>query len=61
MRLVEREAEAYLEAIDAAPVRPPGDGDLAASFPSEGAGTMRAVSELIAAAQEGSTRSAGPR
>ena len=59
--MVEREVEAYLEAIDAAPVRPPGDGELPASFPSEGAGTMRAVSELIAAAQEGATRSAGPR
>jgi glutamate/tyrosine decarboxylase-like PLP-dependent enzyme len=61
MRLVEREVEAYLEAIDAAPVRPPGDGELPASFPAEGAGTMRAVSELIAAAQEGAIRSAGPR
>jgi len=61
MRLVEREAEAYLEAIDTALVRPPGIGELPASFPTEGAGTMRAVSELIAAAQEGSTRSAGPR
>ncbi|HEV2027070.1 MAG TPA: pyridoxal-dependent decarboxylase [Candidatus Dormibacteraeota bacterium] len=61
MRLVEREAEAYLETIDSAQVRPPGNGELPSSFPAEGAGTMRAVSELIAAAQEGATRSAGPR
>jgi glutamate/tyrosine decarboxylase-like PLP-dependent enzyme len=61
MRLVEREVEAYLDAIDIALVRPPGSGELPTSFPSEGAGTMRAVSELIAAAQDGATRSAGPR
>jgi glutamate/tyrosine decarboxylase-like PLP-dependent enzyme len=61
MRLVEREVEAYLDAIDTAPVRPPGSGELPSSFPTEGAGTMRAVSELIAAAQDGATRSAGPR
>jgi hypothetical protein len=61
MRLVEREVEAYLDAIDTALVRPPGSGELPTSFPSEGAGTMRVLSELIAAAQDGATRSAGPR
>jgi hypothetical protein len=59
MRLVEREVEAYLDAIDTALVRPPGSSELPTSFPSEGAGTMRAVSELIAAAQDGATKVGG--
>ena len=61
MRLVEREAEAYLHTIDNALVRPPGDAEPPADLPSDGVGSMRAVSELIAASLEGATRSGGPR
>jgi glutamate/tyrosine decarboxylase-like PLP-dependent enzyme len=62
MRMVEREAEAYLGSIDTALVRPPGDGaSHAQGLPLDGVGSLRAVAELIAAAQDGATRSAGPR
>lgn len=61
MRLVEREAEAYLHTIDHALVRPPGGAEPHADLPSEGVGSMRAVSELIAASLDGATRSGGPR
>lgn len=61
MRLVEREAEAYLHTIDDALVRPPGAGEPPADFPSRGVGSIRAVSDLIAASLEGATRSGGPR
>jgi len=61
MRLVEREAEAYLHRIDDALVRPPGGREPAADFPSHGVGSIRAVSDLIAASLDGATRSGGPR
>jgi glutamate/tyrosine decarboxylase-like PLP-dependent enzyme len=61
MRLVEREAEAYLHTIDDALVRPPGGAEPYADLPSDGVGSMRAVSELIAASLDGATRSGGPR
>jgi glutamate/tyrosine decarboxylase-like PLP-dependent enzyme len=61
MRLVEREAEAYLGAIDTAPVRPPGGVVPEAGLPAKGVGSLRAVTELIAASRDGATRSAGPR
>jgi glutamate/tyrosine decarboxylase-like PLP-dependent enzyme len=65
VRLVVEEATRYLEELDAAPVRPPGPGDpaerLAGPLPAEGAGSSAALRELIDAAREGATRSAGPR
>src|SRR5258708_28997930 len=61
LRLVEREAEAYLGAIDTAHVRPPGVEQPEAGLPSDGVGSLQAVSELIAASLEGATRSTGPR
>jgi glutamate/tyrosine decarboxylase-like PLP-dependent enzyme len=60
MRLVEREAEAYLQTIDEALVRPPGGAEPAADFPSDGVGSLKAISELISASLDGATRSAGP-
>ena len=61
MRLVEREAEAYLRTIDDALVRPPGDAQPPADLPSAGVGSMQAVLELIATSLDGATRSGGPR
>jgi glutamate/tyrosine decarboxylase-like PLP-dependent enzyme len=61
LRLVEREAEAYLGSIDTALVRPPGHGEPEAALPSDGVGSLQAMSELIAASLDGATRSTGPR
>ncbi len=61
MRLVESEAESYLRAIDDSLVRPPGAAEPPTELPGDGVGSMRAVSELIATALEGATRSGGPR
>jgi glutamate/tyrosine decarboxylase-like PLP-dependent enzyme len=61
LRLVEREAEAYLRTIDTALVRPPGGEHMDSGLPSEGVGSLQAISELIGASLEGATRSTGPR
>ncbi len=65
LRLVADEATSYLEEIDSAPVRPPGPGEpaerLAGALPEEGTGSIAALRDLIEAASEGATRSAGPR
>jgi glutamate/tyrosine decarboxylase-like PLP-dependent enzyme len=61
LRLVEREAEAYLASVDVARVRPPGQPSFDGSLPEDGSGSMSAVSELISSAMEGATRSTGPR
>ncbi len=59
--LVQREAESYLVAVDEALVRPRRAPDIEGHLPVEGSGTLRALEELIAAADEGATRSTGPR
>ena len=52
----------YLAEIDAAQVRPPGVAtDVAGPLPDEGSGSLDALRALIAAADAGATRSAGPR
>jgi glutamate/tyrosine decarboxylase-like PLP-dependent enzyme len=61
LRLIEREAEAYLAAVDDALVRPPSEAALDGSLPSHGSGTVEALTELIAASEAGATRSTGPR
>jgi glutamate/tyrosine decarboxylase-like PLP-dependent enzyme len=61
LRLVEREAEGYLANVDDALVKPRGAPDVDGHLPVEGTGTMRALEELLAAADEGATRSTGPR
>lgn len=61
LRLIEREAEAYLSTVDEALVRPPGQPNLGGALPAEGSGSLRALSELVAASVEGATRSTGPR
>jgi glutamate/tyrosine decarboxylase-like PLP-dependent enzyme len=61
LRLVQREAEAYLDSLDTALARPPGGGVPAAALPSVGVGSLQAMSELIAASGDGATRSTGPR
>ena len=61
LRLVEREAESYLAAVDGALVRPKGTPELDGRLPENGTGSLRALSDLIAAADEGATRSTGPR
>ena len=58
---MEREAEAYLDTIDTAPVRPPGGELPEGGLPSDGVGSLQAISELIAASLNGATRSTGPR
>ena len=60
--LVASEAESFLAGIDDARVRPPLVRDqLGGSLPTDGVGSLAALSELIAAALDGATRSAGPR
>src|SRR5215470_14434189 len=61
LRLIETEAEAYLAGIDAALVRPPGHPAVEGALPSDGVGSLAALTELVAAANAGATRSAGPR
>lgn len=60
--LAAREAKAYLAGIDEALVRPQGsEAILDMELPEQGVGALAALTELIDAAVEGSTRSAGPR
>jgi glutamate/tyrosine decarboxylase-like PLP-dependent enzyme len=62
LRLVEREAEAYLATVSAALVRPPAAIDESMPpMPVEGIGSMQALAELIATAGDHATRSTGPR
>jgi glutamate/tyrosine decarboxylase-like PLP-dependent enzyme len=64
LRVVAEEASRYLDELDSALVRPRADEPaevLAGALPTKGAGSLVAVRELLAAAEEGATRSAGPR
>ena len=60
--LAAKEAKAYLAGIDDALVRPLGfEAVREMQLPEHGVGALAALTELIDAAVEGSTRSAGPR
>jgi glutamate/tyrosine decarboxylase-like PLP-dependent enzyme len=60
--LAAKEATAYLAGIDDALVRPLGvEATREMQLPEDGVGALAALTELIDAAVEGSTRSAGPR
>jgi glutamate/tyrosine decarboxylase-like PLP-dependent enzyme len=65
LRFVAEEAARYLARLDAATVRPPGPGEpaerLAGALPAEGEGSLAALRALIEEADDGATRSAGPR
>lgn len=61
LRLVEREAEAYLSAVDRSLVRPPGQPVIDETLPADGVGSLQSLTDLIAASVEGATRSTGPR
>lgn len=61
LRLIEREAQAYLAGVDNAMVKPKGQPEIDGSLPQAGIGSMRALEELTAIAGEGATRSTGPR
>jgi glutamate/tyrosine decarboxylase-like PLP-dependent enzyme len=61
LRLVEREAEAFLGTVDSARVRPPGGDVTDGALPPDGVGSLQAITELIAASLDGATRSTGPR
>ena len=61
LRLVADEATRYLSELDAAAVRPPGEAEVGGALPDQGAGSLATLRELIAAADAGATRSAGPR
>jgi glutamate/tyrosine decarboxylase-like PLP-dependent enzyme len=61
LRLIEREAEAFLAEVDEALVRPPGGPAIDGSLPSEGVGSLQALTELVRASIDGATRSTGPR
>ena len=61
MRLVEREAERYLAALEDSLVRPHGGDPVDGSLPDEGVGSMRALADLIAGVQAGAIHSSGPR
>ena len=60
--LAAREAKAYLDGIDEALVRPQRSVAVPETdLPEQGVGSLAALSELIEAANESSTRSGGPR
>ena len=61
LRLIEREAQAYLAGVDEAPVRPRGEPRFDGALPAMGVGALHALDELARAADEGATRSTGPR
>jgi glutamate/tyrosine decarboxylase-like PLP-dependent enzyme len=65
LELAAAEAARYLAGVDAARVQPPGAGEpgeaLAGALPADGIGSLAALRELIDAADDGATRSAGPR
>ena len=61
LRLAARAADAYLAGVDSALVRPPGTPSLEGGLPDRGSGSLAALAELIAAANDGATRSTGPR
>jgi len=62
LRLAAREAETYLARIDDDRVRPRGGRvESSSSLPEDGVGSLAALAELVAAADQESTRSAGPR
>lgn len=61
LRLIEREAEAYLAGVDDALVKPPGEPTVDGAMPAQGLGSVEALEELVAIANEGATRSTGPR
>src|SRR4051794_21736241 len=61
LRLIQREAEAFLGQVDDALVRPPGEPEIDAALPSEGVGSLQALTSLAQSAMEGATRSTGPR
>lgn len=59
--LITREARAYLASLDDALVRPPREPTFDGALPLEGAGSLRALTELAEASVVGATRSTGPR
>jgi glutamate/tyrosine decarboxylase-like PLP-dependent enzyme len=61
LRLIEREAEAFLGGVDRSLVRPPGAPEIDEALPAEGAGSLQALTSLVELAMEGATRSTGPR
>jgi glutamate/tyrosine decarboxylase-like PLP-dependent enzyme len=62
LRLVAREAAAYLAGVDEAPVRPTAAPEaIGGSLPDEGMGSLAALRTLVEAAEVGATRPAGPR
>jgi glutamate/tyrosine decarboxylase-like PLP-dependent enzyme len=61
LQLVAEEAARYLQGIDEAPVRPPKVANRREPLPEEGDGSLATLRALIDAADEESTRSAGPR
>jgi glutamate/tyrosine decarboxylase-like PLP-dependent enzyme len=62
LRLVAREAADYLANLDEALVRPTSAPEgIGGPLPDEGAGSLAALRALVAAAEAGATRSAGPR
>ena len=63
LRLVEQEAERLLSELDSARVRPPRvpDAGPVPPLPADGVGSLASLRELVEAALEGATRSAGPR
>jgi glutamate/tyrosine decarboxylase-like PLP-dependent enzyme len=61
LRLIAREAEAYLGGLDDALVRPRGAPAIDDAMPERGDGSMGALSALTAASLDGAVQSSGPR
>ena len=61
LRIIAREAEDFLANVDEALVRPSGAPEFDGGMPERGIGSLKALAELVAAADVGATRSTGPR
>src|SRR5207247_1448480 len=61
LRIIAREAEDFLANVDEALVRPSGAPEFDGGMPELGIGSLKALAELVAAADVGATRSTGPR
>lgn len=61
LHLIEHAAQDYLATVDEALVKPPGEPAIDGGLPDEGVGSVEALEELAAIAEQGATRSTGPR
>jgi glutamate/tyrosine decarboxylase-like PLP-dependent enzyme len=61
LRLIAREAEEYLRSLDDSLVRPRAKPAVDEAMPESGAGSLRALSDLVTTSMDGAVQSSGPR